>query len=129
MPAPEETKNTEAPGTQKAPGKRCDKSPAATFGCGVASGGSSTQGTVSLSSPRPEAVSAGARLCSHTVPCLPAHLLGLVDEVIRLVPVSQEVCGLLVVHPDVVIGEQARKEVVYFPGHIQNVVNAVEKES
>lgn len=57
------------------------------------------------------------------------HLLGLVDEVIRLVPVSQEVRGLLVVHPDVVIGEQPRKEVVYFPGHIQNVVNAAEKEN
>jgi len=47
---------------------------------------------------------------------------------ICLVPVSQEVSRLLVIHPDVVIGKQAREKVIYFPGHVQNVVNAVENE-
>lgn len=53
------------------------------------------------------------------------HSLGLVDEVISLIPVCQQVRGLLVVHADVVIREQAREEVVDFPGDVQDVVNAV----
>lgn len=58
----------------------------------------------------------------------PAHSLGLVDEVVRLVPVSQQVCRLLVVHSDVVIRKQAGEKIINFPGHIQNVVNASEHE-
>lgn len=65
---------------------------------------------------------------SHIKPRPPAHLLGLVYEMICLVPVSQEVSRLLIIHPDVVIGKQAREKVIYFPGHVQNVVNAVENE-
>lgn len=53
------------------------------------------------------------------------HSLGLVDEVISLVPVCQQVRGLLVVHADVVIREQAWEEVVDFPGDVQDVINAV----
>lgn len=53
------------------------------------------------------------------------HSLGLVDEVISLVPVCQQVRGLLVVHADVVVGKQAWEEVVDLPGDIQDVVNAV----
>lgn len=51
--------------------------------------------------------------------------LGLVDEVISLVPVCQQVRGLLVIHSDVVIGKQAWEEVVDFPGDVQDVINAV----
>lgn len=53
------------------------------------------------------------------------HSLGLVDEVISLVPVCQQVRGLLVVHADVVIRKQAWEEVVDFPGDVQDVINAV----
>lgn len=65
---------------------------------------------------------------SHIKPRPPAHLLGLVYEMIRLVPVSQEVSRLLIIHPDVVISKQAREKVIYFPGHVQNVVNAAENK-
>lgn len=40
------------------------------------------------------------------------HLLGLVDEVVGLIPVCEEVCGLFVIHADVVISKQAREKVV-----------------
>lgn len=66
----------------------------------------------------------GAGLCPPPGPGS-QHSLGLVDEVISLVPVCQQVRGLLVVHPDVVVGEQAWEEVVDFPGDVQDVVNAV----
>lgn len=69
-----------------------------------------------------------AWMCSHTKSHLPAHLLGLVYKVVRLIPVSQEVCCLLVIHSDIVICEQTREKIINFPGHIQNVVNAVENK-
>lgn len=55
------------------------------------------------------------------------HSLGSDNEVVGLVPVSQQVCGLLVVHPDVVVGERAREEVVYFPGHVEDVAHTASR--
>lgn len=69
-----------------------------------------------------------AWMCSHTKSRLPAHLLGLVYKVVRLIPVSQEVCCLLVIHSDIVICEQTGEKIINFPGHIQNVVDAVENK-
>lgn len=69
-----------------------------------------------------------ARMRSHTKSRLPAHLLGLIYEVVRLIPVGQEVCRLLIIHSDIVICEQTGEKIINFPGHVQNVVNAVENE-
>lgn len=91
------------------------KSPAAPFSGGVA-----------LGRARPR--TGGKPQVPPTTSHLPAHLLGLINEVVRLVPVSQEVRGLLVVHADVVIREQTREKVIDFPGDVQNVVNAAGNE-
>lgn len=43
------------------------------------------------------------------------------DEFVGVVPVSQEICCLLVVNTDVVVLKDAREEVVDFSGDVQNV--------
>lgn len=52
-----------------------------------------------------------------------SNLLGLWDELVCVVPVFQEVGGLLIVHADVVVLEEARKEVINLPRHIQDVAH------
>lgn len=51
-------------------------------------------------------------------------LLGFGDELVGIVPVLQQVGGLLVVNSDVVVLKHPREEVVYFPGHIQDVAHS-----
>lgn len=53
----------------------------------------------------------------------PPGSLGFGDELVGVVPVLQQVGGLLVVHPDVVVLKQAREEVVDLSGHIQDVAH------
>ena len=52
-------------------------------------------------------------------------LLGLGDELKGVVPVLQQVGGLLVVHADVVVLKQAREEVVDLPSYVQDVAHPV----
>lgn len=54
-------------------------------------------------------------------------LLGFDDKVVRVVPVGQQVSGLLIVHTDVVIREHPREEVVNLSGNIQDVTNSATK--
>lgn len=49
--------------------------------------------------------------------------LGFANELVGVVPVLQQVGGLLVVHTDVAVLKQAREEVVDLPGHIQDVAH------
>ena len=49
------------------------------------------------------------------------------NEVVRLVPVSQQVRGVLIVDADVVITESAWKEVVYFSGNVEDVADPGEE--
>lgn len=51
-------------------------------------------------------------------------LLGFGDELVGFVPVLQQVGGLFIVHSDVVVLKHPRKEVVYLPGHVQDVAHA-----
>ena len=48
-------------------------------------------------------------------------ILGFGDELVGLVPVLQQVGGLLVEHPDVVVLKHCREEVVDLPGHVEDV--------
>ena len=50
-------------------------------------------------------------------------ILGFGDELVGLVPVLQQVGGLLVEHPDVVVLKHRREEVVDLPGHVQDVAH------
>lgn len=52
------------------------------------------------------------------------HLLGFGDELVRIVPVLQQVGGLLVVNSDVVVLKHSREKVVYFSGHVQDVAHS-----
>lgn len=56
--------------------------------------------------------------------CVCRSLLGFGDELVRVVPVLQQVGGLLVVHSDVVVFKHAREKVVDFPGDIQDVAHS-----
>lgn len=56
--------------------------------------------------------------------CVCRSLLGFGDELVRVVPVLQQVGGLLVVHSDVVVFKHSWKKVVDFPGHIQDVAHS-----
>lgn len=51
-------------------------------------------------------------------------LLGFGDELVRFVPVFQQIGGLLVINSDVVVFKHSREKVVDFPGHIQDVAHA-----
>lgn len=51
-------------------------------------------------------------------------LLGFGDELVGLVPVLQQVGGLLIVHSDVVVLKHPWEEVVYLPGHVQDVAHS-----
>lgn len=75
-----------------------------------------TRGRPQPQLPRPPGRRASAR--SPLLRPSPAHLLRLVYKVIGLVPVGQEVCGLLVIHPDVMVCKQAREKIVYFSSDI-----------
>ena len=58
----------------------------------------------------------------HLIECIISELLlGLGDELIGVVPVLQQVGGLLVVHADVVVLKNAWEEVVDLPRHIEDV--------
>lgn len=48
-------------------------------------------------------------------------LLRFHDEVIGLVPVGQQIRGLVIINADVVVGECAREEVVDFPSDVQDI--------
>lgn len=62
---------------------------------------------------------------SRTSPaCVCLSLLGFGDELVRVVPVLQQVGGLFIVHSDVVILEHPWEEVVDLPGHVQDVVHS-----
>lgn len=50
-------------------------------------------------------------------------LPGFNDKVVRVVPVGQQVSGLLVIHAHVEIREHAREEVVNLSGDIQDVTH------
>jgi len=52
---------------------------------------------------------------------LAPHSLCFEDEVVGVVPVGQQVGGLLVVDAHVVVAERPREEVVYLPGHVEDV--------
>lgn len=60
----------------------------------------------------------GHRQVLTLTPEMIVHLLGLVDKMIRLIPVGKEIGRLLVVHSDIVIGKQPREEVIDFPRHV-----------
>lgn len=45
------------------------------------------------------------------------------DEVVRLIPMSQQVCSLFIVDPYVVIAECAGEEVVYLPCDVEDVAH------
>lgn len=51
-------------------------------------------------------------------------LLGFGDELVGLIPVLQQVGGLLVVHSDVMVLKHPWEEVVYLSGHIQDVAHS-----
>ena len=57
------------------------------------------------------------------------HSLGLEDKVVGMVPVGQQVCGLLIIHTYVVVAECPREEVVYLPGHVEDVAHSGERVS
>lgn len=58
----------------------------------------------------------GAKVCRR--------LLGFGDELVGVVPVLQQVGGLLVVNSDVVVLKHSREKVVYFPGDVQDVAHS-----
>lgn len=45
------------------------------------------------------------------------------NEVVSVIPVSQQVSGIFIVDPYVVITECALKEVVYLPGNIEDIAH------
>lgn len=47
--------------------------------------------------------------------------LGFDNKVVGVVPVGQQVCSVLIVHADVVVGKHPWEEVINLSGHIQNV--------
>lgn len=51
------------------------------------------------------------------------NLLGSGDEFIRVVPVRQQICGLFIVHADVVVLKQTGEEVINLPCHVEDVLN------
>lgn len=55
------------------------------------------------------------------------NLLGFGNEFERVVPVLQQVGGLLIVHSDVMVLKHPGKEVVYLPGHVQDVTHSIEE--
>lgn len=54
------------------------------------------------------------------------YLLGLGNELVGVIPILQEVCGLLVIHSDVVILEKPGEEIINLSRHIQDVANSEE---
>lgn len=54
-------------------------------------------------------------------------LLGFGNKVVGVVPVCQQVCGLLIVHTHIEIREHPREEVVNFSGNIQDVAHPATK--
>lgn len=53
--------------------------------------------------------------------------LGFDNEVVGVIPVRQQVRGLHIVHPDVVIGEHPWEEVINLSGNIQDVTHSATK--
>lgn len=53
--------------------------------------------------------------------------LGFDYEVVSVVPVRQQVCGLLIVHPNVVIREHPWEEVIDLSGNIQDITHSAAK--
>lgn len=51
------------------------------------------------------------------------------DKVVGVIPVGQQVSGILVVHADVVIREHPWEEVVNLSGNVQNVANSATMET
>lgn len=51
------------------------------------------------------------------------HSLSLDDEVVCVVPVGQQVSGVIVIHTDVVVTEGPREEVVNLSGHVEDIVH------
>lgn len=49
------------------------------------------------------------------------------DEFVSVIPVSQEVRCLFIIHPNVVILKDSREEVVYLSSDIQDIANPVRK--
>ena len=49
------------------------------------------------------------------------------DEFVSVIPVSQEVGCLFIIHPNVVILKDSREEVVYLSSDIQDIANPVRK--
>lgn len=49
-------------------------------------------------------------------------------ELIGVVPIGQQVSGLLVINTDVVVLEHTRKEVINLPRYIQDVLNSERDE-
>lgn len=47
------------------------------------------------------------------------------NELPGVIPVLQQVGGLLIVHTDVVVLEKTREEVIDLPRHIQDIANPV----
>lgn len=60
-------------------------------------------------------------------PSLQELLLGFDYEVVGVVPVGQQVGGLLVVHAHVEVWEHAREEVVDLSGDVQDVAHSATK--
>lgn len=51
------------------------------------------------------------------------HLLGFGDELISIIPVLQEISGLFIIHPDIMVLKKTREEVINLSCHIQDVAN------
>lgn len=51
------------------------------------------------------------------------HSLCLDDEVVRVVPVGQQVSGVIVIHTDVVVTEGPWEEVVNLSGHVEDIAH------
>lgn len=49
------------------------------------------------------------------------------NEVVRVIPVSQQVSGIFIVDAYVVITECAWKEVVYLPGNVKDIAHPGEE--
>ena len=63
-------------------------------------------------------------ICVSVQQRLPVSL-GSEDEVVGVVPVGQEVSGLLIVYTDVVVGKRPWEKVIDLPGHVQDITNPV----
>lgn len=56
------------------------------------------------------------------------YSLGFRNELVSVVPILQEICGLLVIYSDVMVLEKPGEEIINLPCNIQDVTYAEEME-